>query len=191
MTTTLPAGARERILETAYQLFSRRGIRAVGVDEVIARSQVAKATLYRHFPSKDDLVLAFLDRREQLWTVGLIERQARARGETPEGKLLAIFAVLDDWFRSPADFDACAFVNVLLEMGADHPLGQACIRHLDTLRGIVAGLAREAGLAEPEDLARSWHLLMKGAIVSAAEGDADAAVRAREMARDLLARHRK
>lgn len=191
MTTISPTSARERILETAYELFSRRGIRAVGVDEVIARSRVAKATLYRHFPSKDDLVLAFLDRRAELWTIGLIERQARARGATPEGRLLAIFDVLDDWFRSPDEFDACAFVSVLLEMGADHPLGQACIRHLDTVRGVVAGLAREAALAEPGELARCWHLLMKGAIISAAEGDTGAAVCAKEMARDLLARHRK
>src|SRR4051794_18130450 len=83
--------ARERILDTAYTLFSRRGIRAVGIDEVISRAGVAKATLYKHFPSKDELVLAFLERREQLWTRDWVEAEAARRGATPEGRLLAIF----------------------------------------------------------------------------------------------------
>src|SRR5687767_9983473 len=97
-TPPAPVPARERILSTAYHLFRRRGIRAVGVDEVIARSGVAKATLYRHFPSKNDLVLAFLDRREAEWTYGLVEARSRERGTTPEEQLLAIFDVFDDWF---------------------------------------------------------------------------------------------
>jgi|SRR5262245_7167793 len=76
----MPArSARERILDSAYELFSHRGIRAVGIDEIRERADVAKATLYRHFASKDDLVLAFLDRREQLWTREWVEREARAR----------------------------------------------------------------------------------------------------------------
>src|ERR671923_2051869 len=103
-------GARERILDAAYELFARRGIRAVGIDEVIDRAGVAKATLYRHFPSKDDLVLAFLERREERWTRGLVEAEARRRGETPEEQLLAVFDVFDDWFRGQA-FDTCAFIN--------------------------------------------------------------------------------
>jgi AcrR family transcriptional regulator len=85
-------------LSTAYALFSRRGIQAVGVDEVIARAGVAKATLYRHFTSKDELVLAFRQRREQLWTIQLVERQSELRGGTPEERLLAIFDVFHDWF---------------------------------------------------------------------------------------------
>ena len=82
------AGARERILATAYGLFARRGIRDVGVDEVVAKADVAKATLYRHFPTKNDLVLAFLERREQLWTKDWVEAEARRRGKTPEQALL-------------------------------------------------------------------------------------------------------
>src|SRR6266498_5045721 len=89
--------ARERILRTAYDLFARRGTRGVGIDEVIDRAGVAKATLYRHFPSKDDLVLAFLQRRERRWTLEFIEAEARRRGSTPEGRLLAIFDVFDEW----------------------------------------------------------------------------------------------
>jgi AcrR family transcriptional regulator len=181
--------ARERILGTAYELFSRRGIRDVGIDEVVSRSQVAKATLYRHFPSKDDLVLAFLDEREQRWTLDFVEAQARQRGATPEAQLLAIFEVFDGWFRRQAEFDACSFINVLLEMGPAHPLGQASIHHLRTIRSIVRTLAEEADLRDPEEFAHSWHILMKGSIIAATEGDLDAARRAQAMARDLLARH--
>src|SRR3982074_2091874 len=105
MTTTSKAPSpseptvTDRILVTAYALFSRRGIRDVGIDEIIERAGVAKATLYRHFASKDDLVVAFLGRREQRWTVEFIEAEAKRRGATPEEQLLAIFDVFGEWFR--------------------------------------------------------------------------------------------
>jgi AcrR family transcriptional regulator len=181
--------ARERILDTAYELFSRRAIRDVGVDEVIERAGVAKATLYRHFPSKDDLVIAFLERREERWTLAWVEAEARRRGGTPEERLLAIFELFDEWFRRD-DFEACSFINVMLEMGPAHPAGQASVRHLASIRAIVARLAEEAGLRDPESFAHSWHILMKGAIVSAAEGDTQAAQRARSMASLLIKQHR-
>src|SRR3954469_18230722 len=135
--------ARERILEAAYDLFSRRGVRDVGIEEVIERAGVAKATLYRHFPSKDDLVVAVLERREQRWTVEWVEAEAKRRGSTPEEQLLAIFDAFDEWFRSE-DFEACAFINVLLELGAEHPAGEASIAHLENIRSIVRQLAEEA-----------------------------------------------
>jgi len=181
--------ARERILDAAYELFSRRAIRDVGIDEVIERAEVAKATLYRHFPSKDDLVIAFLGCREERWTVAWVEAEARRRGDTPEDQLLAIFELFDEWFHRD-DFEACSFVNVLLEMGPAHPVGRASVRHLATIRSIVVRLAEEAGLRDPEAFARSWHILMKGSIVSAAEGDAEAARRARSMAQLLIEQHR-
>ena len=186
---SLHPGARERILETAYELFARRGIRAVGVDEVIARADVAKATLYRHFPTKNALILAFLERREQRWTVAWVEAEARRRGATPEEQLLAIFDLFDEWFRTP-DFEACSFINVLLEMGPDHVVGQASIAHLAKIREVVRALADEAGLRDTEAFAHSWHILMKGSIVAATEGDADAAARAKRMARPLIEEHR-
>src|SRR5688572_26204688 len=92
---TAALAPRERILETAYELFSSRGIRAVGIDEVIERAGIAKATLYRHFASKDELVLAFLELREERWTLGWVEAEARRRGSTPEEQLLAIFDLFD------------------------------------------------------------------------------------------------
>jgi len=186
--TALPA--RERILTAAYALFSRRGIRAVGTDEVIERADVARATLYRHFATKNDLVLAVLDRREELWTHGLIEEQSRQRGTTPEEQLLAIFDVMHDWFQRRDGYEGCSFINVLLELGADHPVGQACVTHIDHVREIVHRRAVAAGLEDVEDFAWSWHILMKGAIILAAVGDCQAARRAQKMARVLIEQHR-
>ena len=183
------SGVRERILAVAYELLSRRGVRGVGVNELISRSGVAKATFYRHFASKDELVLAFLERRDQQWTVEKILFEARRRGGTPEEQLLAIFDVFADWF-AREDFEACSFINILLEMGADHPLGRASIDYLAKIRAHVQQLAQEAGLRDPVDFARSWHILMKGSIVSAAEGDLAAAGRARLMAGWLMDHHR-
>ncbi|MFH9069123.1 TetR/AcrR family transcriptional regulator [Streptomyces alboflavus] len=177
-------------MDAAYELFSQRGIRDVGVEEVMVRSRVAKATLYRHFPSKDALVLAFLARREQRWTLGMVEAGARDRGRTPEERLLALFDVFDEWFHRD-DFDGCSFVNVLLEMRWGHPLGRASIQYLENIRAIVRSMAEEAGLRDTDSFARSWHILMKGSIISAAEGDADAARRAQAMARALIEQHRR
>ena len=194
MTSPDPVGAvvpaRERILRTAYELFSRRGIRAVGTNEVIERAGVARATLYRHFATKNDLVLAVLQRREQLWTYGLIEAQSRQRGNTPEEQLLAIFDVMHDWFQSRDRYEGCSFINVLLELGADHPAGRASVAHIEHVRDIVRQRAVAAGLCDVEDFASSWHILMKGAIILAAVGDLEAAHRAQAMARLLIENHR-
>jgi AcrR family transcriptional regulator len=182
--------ARERILESAYELFSHRGIRAVGIDEIRERADVAKATLYRHFASKEELVLAFLDRREQLWTREWVEREARARASDPEGQLLAIFDAFDEWFRQ-ADFEGCSFINVMLEWAdGDHPIGRASVLHLANIRAFLATLAAEAGLREPETFAHPWHILMKGSIVAAAEGDEEAAQRAKAMGGALIETYR-
>jgi AcrR family transcriptional regulator len=182
--------ARERILESAYELFSRRGVRAVGVDEVIRRADVAKATLYRHFSSKDELVLAFLQQREQLWTKDWVEAEARRRGDTPEEQLLAIFDIFTEWFERD-DFEGCSFINILLEMNdRETTIGSASALHLANIRAIICTLATEAGLRDPERFAHSWHILMKGSIVAAGEGDRDAAKRAKAMGRLLIAQHR-
>ena len=81
-----PGSGRERLSQAAYELFSREGVRSVGVDAVIARAGTAKMTLYRNFPSKDDLILEFLRRREQLWTREWLETESGRRGETPDRK---------------------------------------------------------------------------------------------------------
>ena len=195
MNATLEAAAnrespvRERILGTAYDLFARRGVRDVGINELVDRAGVTKATLYRHFASKDDLVVAFLELREQRWTRGWVEAEARRRGSTPEEQLLAIFDLFDEWFHRD-DFEACSFINVLLELGAAHPAGRASIEHLENIRSVVRQLAEEASLSDPDAFARSWHILMKGSIVQASEGDRQAAKRAQAIAKLLIEQHR-
>ncbi|TLM88088.1 TetR/AcrR family transcriptional regulator [Pseudarthrobacter sp. NamE5] len=184
-----PAGSADRIMAVAYELFSQRGVRDVGVNELIERSGVAKATFYRHFPSKDSLVLAFLEQRDRQWTMDMILSEARRRGSTPTAQLLAVFDVFGEWFLRE-DFEACSFVRVLLEMGPAHPLGQASIAYLDKIRGHVQAVAEEAGLVRPDEFARSLLVLMKGSVVQAAEGDMLAAGRAQQMAGWLVEHHR-
>ncbi len=189
VTTRTPGNARERILETAYDLFSRRGIRAVGVDTVIAESGVAKMTLYRHFGSKDELVLEFLRLREQRWTRGWLQCEVESRASDPGERLLTIFDVFDEWFQTH-DFEGCSFINVLLETVDQNPIRLATITHLATIRSFLEGLAGAAGAADPDDFARRWHILMKGSIVAAGEGDRGAARRAREIGALLLEHER-
>ena len=178
--------ARSRILEAAYELFTRHGIRAVGIDAIIQRSGVARMTLYRNFGSKDELVLAFLERREQRWTKDWLQHEAERRAADPGERLLAIFDVFDEWFQRD-DFEGCSFINVLLETtDPASPVRSASADQLARIRAYVAGLAREAGVADPERLAHKWHILMKGSIVAAGEGDHEAARRAREVAALVL-----
>jgi len=180
---------RERVMRAAYALFSRDGIRSVGVDTVIAEAGVAKMTLYRNFPSKEDLVLAFLRRREELWTQGWVQREMMLRADTPAGRLLAVFDLFDEWFHCP-DFEGCAFVTILLEVSDPRsPIRKACVQHLENIREILAKQAVEAGIEDADAFSRQWHILMKGAIVAAGEGDVDAAKRAKELALLLLRRH--
>jgi AcrR family transcriptional regulator len=178
--------ARERILAAAYELFSRRGIRDVGVDEIVERAGVARMTVYRQFGSKDELVLAFLARREDLWTDGWLRAEVESLASEPGERLLAIFDVFDGWFRTPS-FEGCSFINVLLEMSdPDHVAHAATVVHLANIRTFLERLATEAGVADPPAFARQWHILMKGSIVAAAEGDPEAALRAQAIGRLLL-----
>lgn len=143
-------------------------------------------TMYRHFRSKDDLVLEFLRQREERWTRGWLQSDIDRRAVTPQERLLAIFDVFDEWFQMEP-FEGCSFINVLLECAnRGSRLRQAAQRYLANVRAYLARLASEAGMADPDAFARKWHILMKGAIVSAQEGDRDAAKHAREMARTLL-----
>lgn len=184
----MPRSGRERLAEAAYELFSRSGVTGVGVDAVVARAGVAKATLYRNFHSKDELVLAFLEHREQRWINGWLRHEVEQRATEPRARLLAIFDVFDEWFRRE-DFEGCAFVTVLLEFVDDHDsaVRQATVRHLANIRTFIAALASGAGIEDPEGFALQWHILMKGSIVQAHEGDREAAARARELGELLLA----
>jgi len=183
-----PASARERIDQTTYELFSRHGIRAVGVDTISARSGVAKMTLYRHYPSKDDLALAFLRRREELWTRSWLQQEVERRARKPAERLLAVFDVFEKWFRR-SDFEGCSFIKVLLEHDdRGHPVRKAAETHIETVRVFLRGLAADAGVRDADAFARQLQMVMMGSIVAAHAGDRDAARRAKEMGLLLLAR---
>jgi AcrR family transcriptional regulator len=159
------------------------------VDAVIGEAGVAKMTLYRNFASKDDLILAFLERREAVWTHGWVRAESQRRGGTPAQCLLAIFEIFGEWFARP-DFEGCSFVTTLLEVSnRDSLVRQASVQHLANIRSYLCELAAEAGVKDPDSFARQWHILMKGSIVAAAEGDPHAAARARELGILLLDHH--
>ena len=182
----MPEG-RDRILDTAYELFSRHGTRAVGVDRIIAEAGTAKMTLYRNFTSKDELIVAFLAAREERWTRGWLQAEVERRAEDPRARLLAIFDVFGEWF-AREDFEGCSFINVMLELSDRSDPGRvASVKHLSVIREFLAGLASDAGVEDPEAFAHQWHILMKGSIVAAAEGDTRAAARAQELGALLLA----
>jgi AcrR family transcriptional regulator len=181
------ADARERIVSTAYDLFCREGVRAVGVDRIISEAGVAKMTLYRHFPSKDDLALAVIDRRKELWTWGWVDAEMRRRSDDAVGQLLVIFEILDEWFHRE-DYESCLFIGVLREFGeTDSPLLAASREALADVRKVVAAPAREAGIDDVEEFAFNWQVLMSGSIVCADMGYLDAAKSGGQAARLILA----
>jgi AcrR family transcriptional regulator len=182
-----PGGARERVLRTAYELFSRHSLNTVGVDRIVAEADVAKTTLYRHFPSKDELAVSVLERHEQVWTRDWLERNVREH-KTAGAGLLAVFDAFDDWFRRD-DFRGCLFANALLETrDAASPVHTAAATGLRNIRALISSLAEDAGVRDPDLLARQLQMLLLGAIVYAVDGQVDAARQAREVARALLER---
>jgi AcrR family transcriptional regulator len=179
-------GARTRILDSAYALFSRHGINAVGIDRIIAEAPVAKATLYHHFASKEDLACAFLDLRQRRWTVEWLQAEAERRAVTGAGRVLAVFEALDEWFNR-ADYEGCAFIRTLLEVSdRNDPIRQRAVRHLEDIRTMMAGYAEQAGLKNAVSVGHQLQLLMMGAIVAASFGDSQAARRAQPLAERVL-----
>ncbi len=179
---------RDHLVETALALFIREGFHATGIDGILAQAGVAKMTLYNHFKSKDELILAALrlrDERFRDWLVKAVEERA----EKPRGRLLALFGAIDEWINQP-DFSGCAFINVSAEYGRpDHPIHRIAAEHKRLVRDYIRKIAAEAGAADADNLADVLHLLIEGAIVSAhVSGQRDAAKLARRAATVLIER---
>jgi AcrR family transcriptional regulator len=183
--------ARQRILETALRLFYAEGVRAIGVDRIIAESSVAKMSFYRHFPSKADLVCAFLEERDRRWNAWFdasVERHAKRR----RSRLVAVADALAEWFAEPT-FRGCAFINTATEM-TDHAARehQISLAHKQELLDRLTALARRDGLTEPAEVGRLALLIVDGAIVRAQmTGASTPAADARELLVALAARHRR
>ena len=178
----------ERIIQAATPLFTQRGIRQITKEEVQRVAGVSDAEFDAEFSSRDDLATEVLERREQKWASGIVQADAMAAATTPEGRLLAIFDVLDEWFHR-YDYEALSRVDELLNMGREHPLGRANVGYLTEMRHLAARLAMDAQLDDPAEFALSWHVLVTGSITNAIEGDDRAASRAKEMGRALIAQH--
>ena len=180
-----PASARERLLAAADELFYAEGIQSVGIDRVIERAGVAKASLYNTFGSKEELVRAYLEKRDADRRAATLAKVAAAH--TPTGKLLAVFDRLADVARRP-DFRGCAFVNASAEA---HPGG--AVEHVTHefrhwMRELLTELARQAGARDPALLAYQLHQLYDGAAVAAhIDRDPSAAQIARAAAAVLAA----
>jgi AcrR family transcriptional regulator len=179
--------ARERILRTAFQLFYAHGPRGVGVDTVIAESGVAKATLYKHFPRKEDLVLAYLDTVDQTWFAALREA-ARLAGDAPEDQLVGMFDALHSACRREG-YHGCAFINTAAESEPGSDTHRRTVEHKQVVRAWVTDLARRAGAHDPEQLARQLTLLLDGGLAAGVlDADQAAPEAAKSAARTLVQR---
>jgi AcrR family transcriptional regulator len=178
--------ARERIIRTAYELFRSYGVNTVGVDRIVADAGVAKTTLYRHFRSKDALVVATLERHRELWTHGWLAQRVRDGAKTPAGRLVAIFDALDEWFQQEG-FPGCLFTNFLLEThDPNSPIRKAAVQGLEDIFLLVRRFAEEAGARDPEALAHRLQVLMRGSFVAAAEGNMEAVREGQAVARLVI-----
>ncbi|HTQ36698.1 MAG TPA: TetR/AcrR family transcriptional regulator [Steroidobacteraceae bacterium] len=176
--------ARQRLLEAAGELFYEEGVNTVGIDRVIERAGVAKASLYNTFGSKDELIRAYLGAQHEA-------RQARisahlARHQDARARLLGVFDSMRENATRPG-FRGCAFLRASAELKAGSAVKSVCDVSRGWLRGLFAGLAKEAGARDPEALAAQLVLLYDGAAVAAQmDGDMSAAERARALAGQLL-----
>lgn len=180
-----PSKASERVLRTAADLFYKRGIRAVGVDTVVSASAVAKMTLYKHFPSKDSLVVAVLEEQGRAWRAWFLAA-VEGRAADARGRLLGLFDVLGEWFSSEG-FQGDACLNAAVELrDPSHPAWGVICSHTSWLRGYIGSLVAEAGLSDPACTADSIFMLVQGAIVGSQVGCVDRAAAAGRCATELI-----
>ena len=161
----MASAKRDLLIDTALKLFNRDGYHATGIDRILAEAGVAKMTLYNHFGSKDELVLAALKRRDQRWR-DWFRHAVERRAETPRDRLLAAFDAIEEWFGQP-DFNGCMFIKAAAEYPdqAD-PIHATAAEHQRLLLAGLRDLAAAAGAKRPARLARELLLLILGAIVA-------------------------
>lgn len=184
---TKQSDARRRILETADRLFYAEGLRAVGIDRIIAEADVAKMSLYKHFPSKDELILAVLKHREEK-NLEFFDSAMERHGKRTNDKLRAFFAALKDWFESPG-FRGCAFQNAAVELADPAHAATKFVRdHKRRFSEFLAGLVEESIGKKTARIAPAVGLLVEGAIVTAViQGTPDAVNVARDAALQMVA----
>jgi len=155
---------KDKVFQTAARLFYQHGYRAIGVDTLAEESGIGKMTLYRHYPSKDDLIVAYLKDSNEIFWRNFEEITKDA--PTPREKLLAFFASLQDYVGTPACY-GCPFLNVATEYPqTDYPGHQVALEHKQSVRARFRQLAKEAGAKKPDVLADQLFLLMDGAYMA-------------------------
>jgi len=176
---------QERLLRTTESLIYQGGIHATGMDLIVKTSGVARKSLYKHYPTKDALVAAALQARDERWMQWFIT--ATTQAATPRARLLSIFDALREWFASEG-FRGCAFINAAGEIGdADSPIRAVARRHKERLLAHVLSLVQAAGLPHADERARQLLVLIDGAIaVAMVTGDASITDSAERAAQALL-----
>lgn len=188
MTTPTTSATRDRILETAAELFYSHGIHSVGVNEIAARAHASKLSMYRYFPSKDELVTAILTEHSDKIHAWLERKTADA----PPGprRVLSVFDLLIDWFAQPG-YHGCTVINTVTDTRADPRTAAIARRHLTRYRDLLSSRLREVGLpphADLDALARQLLLLIEGAsVITTIDGSPAAGADARAAAKSLLA----
>lgn len=177
---------RDELVDKALKAFYTNGFHATGMDRLVAETGISKTSMYKHFHSKEALIVAVLERRDGDFRDWLFRRMA-ALGKTPRGQLLALFDALAEWCEKPG-FRGCLFVKAACEyQDPGHPIHAQAAAHKAQIHAHLHRLAREAGAADPAQLARQLQLLKEGVIVAAqVEGCRDAAARARAAAATLI-----
>lgn len=178
---------REHLIDTAIRLFAAHGFHATGIDTILKESGVSKKTLYRHFRSKEELILGALRKYDGQFRNGFM-REVEAVADTPYDRLLAVFDVAQDWFQQNS-FYGCMFINAVGEYSApDTPIRQACKDFKTMMRGYIVGLCRDLKVRDPEELADEIAMLLEGAIVTAqvSQSRAHAAQVAKAAAKTLI-----
>ncbi|MFC3322394.1 TetR/AcrR family transcriptional regulator [Mesorhizobium cantuariense] len=191
MTSSPAFDKRQHVVETAYALFKRAGFHATGIDRIIAEAEVAKMTMYRHFPSKDELIVEVLDYRARRFE-GQLDHLAE-EGITPEQKIGKIFDWHERWFRSP-DFHGCLFAHALAEFGnPEHSVFKAAARQKNGLKRRMQSILEEVmPRGRAGSVAAALLMLIEGATLLAQMGQADTAIRdARKAALGIVAASRR
>lgn len=187
MSTSTPKRppARDRIIETASRLFAEHGIRAIGVDRVIAEAEVAKATLYSHFACKDLLIAEYLRRSDDTWRA-MLRSAALAAGSDPRDQLVGAFDALPLAYDEHG-FRRCPFLNAAAESEMGSAPRLTAVEHKRAVRSWLQGLAVVAGATDPAELARQLSLLIDGVLAADhMEQSGEAAKAAKAAARALV-----
>ncbi len=177
---------RDHLIATARRLFYRDGFRIVGIDTLLAEAKVAKMTLYNHFGSKEELIVAVIEQIDREVQSAVLAAVADA-GRSPVKQLVAVFDWLESWFGSK-DFKGCAFIRALSEYpDPGHPIHQAAWRHKQAVNGLFRQIATSIGAKNPSETANVLSLLVDGAILMAhATSSTTPAATARNAAVNLL-----